>query len=125
VHPTRDFSYVSDTVAGFIACLESDKSVGQTINVGSGFEITVGETALLIARLMGTEIEIETDDQRMRPVNSEVERLLCDNSKARELMGWQPRLAGIEGLGRGLTETIAWFSDPANLARYKTGIYNL
>lgn len=125
VHPTRDFNYVLDTVAGFIACLESDASIGNTINVGSGFEITIGDTARLIATLMDVEIEIETDDQRMRPANSEVERLVCDNSKARELLGWQPRFAGLEGLSRGLTETIAWFSDPANLARYKTEIYNL
>lgn len=125
VHPTRDFNYVRDTVRGFVAVAESDAAVGQVINVGSNYEISVGETARTIARLMGREIEFTSDEQRLRPAGSEVERLWADNTRARELTGWTPEYAGIEGLERGLGETIAWFSDPAHLRRYKAGRYNI
>jgi dTDP-glucose 4,6-dehydratase len=125
VTPTRDFSYVSDTVAGFVAALESDRSVGEVINVGSGFEISVGEAAQLIARLMDTEVSIVTEEERLRPATSEVERLWAANGKARDLIGWEPRFGGLEGFRRGLAETIAWFVEPEHLARYKSDAYNL
>jgi NAD dependent epimerase/dehydratase len=124
-HPTRDFSYVADTVRGFIAVAESSAAVGQVINVGSNYEISVGDSARLIADVMGLTIEIESDDQRLRPAASEVERLWADNSRARELCGWQPAYGGLEGFRRGLRETIDWFAVPENLSGYKTGIYNL
>lgn len=124
-HTTRDFSYIQDTVAGFIAVLKSDAGVGEVINLGSNFEIAIGETAHLIAEQMGATIEIQTDDVRLRPEKSEVERLWSDNTKARTLLGWIPKYAGPEGLRRGLAETIAWFTEPRNLARYKTGVYNV
>lgn len=125
VTPTRDFNYVADTVAGFIAALNSERAVGQTINVGSNFEISIGDTAHAIAEVMGTSIEIVTDEQRLRPENSEVERLWASNAKARELLGWQPRYGGRDGFLRGLAETVVWFREPANLASYKADIYNL
>ncbi len=125
VHPTRDFSYVADTVAGFMAALESDRSIGEVINIGSNFEISIGDTARTIAEVMGVEIEILTDEQRLRPVKSEVERLWASNSKARELLGWMPQYGGLDGFRRGLAETVSWFSKPANLASYKSDIYNL
>lgn len=125
VHPTRDFNFVLDTVEGFIAMAKSDKSVGQVINIGSNYEVSIGDTVKLIAEVMGADIEIITDQQRLRPEKSEVERLWASNDKARELLGWQPRYAGIEGLRRGLAETAAWFGDPKNLAGYKADIYNL
>ncbi len=125
VHPTRDFNYVRDTVRGFVAVAEADAAVGQVVNVGSNYEISVGDTARLIARLMGRDIEFSNDEQRLRPAGSEVERLWADNSRARELAGWAPEYAGVEGLERGLGETIAWFSDPAHLRRYKAGRYNI
>lgn len=124
-HPTRDFSYVADTVRGFIAVAESAATVGQFVNVGSNYEISVGDSARLIAEILGVDIEIESDDQRLRPAASEVERLWADNTRARELCGWQPAYGGIEGFRRGLQETITWFADPINLSMYKTGIYNL
>lgn len=123
--PTRDFSFISDTVAGFLSALEANGSAGETVNLGSNFEISVGETATLIAELMGAQIEIETDTQRVRPEKSEVERLWADNSKARTLLGWAPQYQGTEGLRRGLRQTIDWFSRSENLARYKADIYNL
>lgn len=125
LHPTRDFNYVKDTVEGFIAVAASDRSIGEVINIGSNYEISIGETVALIAEVMGVEIEIETDDARLRPDKSEVERLWADNRKAAELLGWSPRYAGKDGLRRGLEETIAWFSRPENLRAYKVDRYNI
>jgi len=125
IHPTRDFSFVGDTVAAFIALLESEKGLGEVINFGSGFEISVGDTVAMIAEVMGAAIEIETDAQRVRPALSEVERLWADNAKARNLLGWSPAYGGREGMRRGLAETVAWFTDPANLAQYKSNLYNI
>jgi len=125
VHPTRDFSYVADTVAGFMSALESDLGIGEVINIGSNFEISIGDTAQLIAEVMDTEVEIITDGQRLRPEKSEVERLWASNEKARELLEWQPQYAGLDGLRRGLVETVDWFCKPSNLRLYKSDIYNL
>ena len=125
IHPTRDFNYVQDTVRGFVAVAECDAAVGQVVNVGSNYEVSVGDTARLIAELMGREVEFTSDEQRMRPAGSEVERLWADNTLARELMGWTPEYPGVEGLKRGLRETIDWFGQPNNLRRYKAGLYNI
>lgn len=125
VSPTRDFNYISDTVRGFIAVAESPGAVGQIINVGSNYEISIGETAKLIAEVMNTQVEIETDEQRLRPASSEVERLWADNTKARDLLGWKPEFAGRDGFKRGLYETASWFSRPENLLFYKTDKYNI
>ena len=125
ISPTRDFNFIDDTVAGFIAAMNSDQGLGEVVNVGSNFEISIGETVRLIAEVMNTDIEIITDENRLRPEKSEVERLWADNTKAKELFGWQPRYSGREGFKRGLAETAEWFMDPANLARYKSDIYNL
>jgi NAD dependent epimerase/dehydratase len=125
VHPTRDFNFVTDTVAGFMAALHSDRSVGEVINLGSNFEISIGDTARAIAKVMEAEIDILTDEQRLRPDKSEVERLWAANDKARELLGWRPEYDGLEGFYRGLTETVSWFSKPSSLAFYKSDIYNL
>ncbi|WP_411502691.1 NAD-dependent 4,6-dehydratase LegB [Brevibacillus centrosporus] len=125
IHPTRDFNYVKDTVSGFISILESEHSNGEVINIGSNFEVSIGETAHLIAGLMDMEIDIVTDDIRLRPEKSEVERLWADNSKAKRILGWEPAYGGGDGFKKGLRETIEWFSDRQNLAQYKAGIYNL
>jgi dTDP-glucose 4,6-dehydratase len=125
VSPTRDFNYVKDTVSGFIAALNSERGLGEVINLGSNFEISVGDTAQLIAEAMNSEIEIITDEARLRPQNSEVERLWADNTKAAELFGWQPSYGGRDGFKRGLTETAEWFSRPENLGGYKSDIYNI
>ena len=125
VSPTRDFTYVQDTVAGFITALRSDRGLGEVINFGSNFEISIGDTARLIAEVMHADIEIVTDEARLRPENSEVERLRADNAKARQLFGWQPRYGDREGLKRGLAETAEWFATSEHLRGYKTDIYNL
>jgi len=123
--PTRDFNYVHDTAAGFLAALRSDKSIGEVINIGSGFEISVGETVQLIAKLMNKDIEIISDEVRLRPENSEVERLCACNKKAKNLLDWEPKTKGLKGLEEGLLKTIDWFKNPDNLKKYKTDIYNI
>lgn len=123
--PTRDFTYVGDTVAGFLAAAASDGAVGDVVNIGTNFEISVGDTARTIAELMGVEIRIETEDTRLRPDASEVERLWCDNRKAAEMIGWQPAHAGLTGFRRGLKATIDWFANPTNRAGYKAHLYNV
>lgn len=125
LHPTRDFSYVSDTVRAFVAAAQADAALGEVVNSGGNFEIAIGDTVRLVAEVMGREIEVETDSARLRPAQSEVERLWADNAKARRLLGWQPEYGGREGLRRGLEKTVAWFSDPANLALYRPGEYTL
>lgn len=125
VSPTRDFNFVSDTVAGFLSVAESPRSVGEVINIGSNFEISIGETAQLIAELMGKDLEIITDDVRLRPDRSEVARLWASNAKAAELLSWHPVYAGRDGFRRGLQETIDWFRDPSNAVSYKSDRYNI
>ena len=125
LHPTRDFNYIKDTVLGFISVAESDRSVGEVINIGSNYEVSIGEVVQMIANLMGMDIEIITDQVRLRPDKSEVERLWADNRKAKDLLGWQPVYAGKDGLMRGLAETIEWFKDSRNLDCYKANIYNI
>ena len=125
ITPTRDFSYVQDTVDAFIATLKSDKGLGEVVNFGSNFEISISDVAALIAEIMNVKIDITSDTERMRPVNSEVERLWADNSKVKELFGWSPKYAGRDGLARGLQETINWFIEPENLKHFKSDIFNI
>lgn len=123
--PTRDFSYVQDTVGGFIAALESDQGLGEVVNLGSGFEISISETLSLIAELMQVEVLVVEDQERLRPASSEVYRLFADNSKAKRLFSWEPRYAQLDGFRRGLSETISWFVNQENLNEYKPGRYNV
>lgn len=125
ISPTRDFNFVNDTVNGFISVLNSSKSVGEVINIGSNFEVSIGETAEMIANIMGVNLTIKTDEHRLRPEKSEVERLWAENKKAKELIGWEPQFGGKEGFQRGLAETIDWFMNPKNLSQYKEDVYNL
>ncbi len=124
-HPTRDFTYVADTVEGFLLAATADGVEGETINLGTGQEIAIGDLARLVAEIMGAEITIETEDARLRPERSEVTRLLADNAKARRLLGYAPRFAGPDGLKAGLEQTIAWFTKPENLARYAPHRYQI
>lgn len=125
LHPTRDFTYVGDTARGFIQAAACDATVGRVTNIGSGFEISVGDTVALIAEAMNAEVEIVADNERMRPAASEVERLFAGTEDAVRLFGWSPEHGGREGFKRGLAKTAEWFSDPANLAAYKTDRYNI
>lgn len=119
LHPTRDLNYVGDITEGFLMAAASDKAVGKTINLGSGSEISIGELARLIAKLMHKEMKVSLDAERLRPAESEVERLLADSALARDLLGWQPRVS----LEEGLRISIDWFEK--NLGTYRTGIYEI
>ncbi len=123
--PTRDFNYISDTVAGFEAVAASEACVGEVLNVGSGFEVSIGDTAAAIAEVMGENIEIVCDEQRIRPGKSEVERLFAGNEKMKNLTDWTPEFGGLDGFKRGLKLTAEWFVEPGNLSRYKSEIYNV
>jgi NAD dependent epimerase/dehydratase len=115
--PTRDMNYVSNTVDGYLAAAEADQAVGETINVGSGREISIGDLARLIMKFTGTSIAIESEAERVRPEKSEVNRLLCENSLARRLLGWEPKVTLEEGLQR----TIEWMRE--NIASYRPDVY--
>jgi NAD dependent epimerase/dehydratase len=119
--PTRDFNYVENTCAGMLALAGCNEAIGQSFNIGSGTEISIGSLASLIGELIGSDIEIIEDGQRNRPRGSEVERLVCDSSKLLQMTGFSPKL----DLRQGLQKTIDWFSVPENLKRYKAGIYNV
>ena len=119
--PTRDLNYVKDTCAGFLALARSSEAVGEPVNIGSGREISVGELAGLIMKVAGRKAVIRTEKARKRPSGSEVERLLCDNSRITGLTGWKPRVSIAEGLKR----TVEWFRDPKNAAGYKWDVYNV
>lgn len=123
--PTRDFSYVADTVEGFVRAMSSDAVVGYVTNLGSGFETSIGDIAHLIANLMNADVEIVCEAERLRPKKSEVERLLASNALARARMQWSPSLTGIDGLRKGLAKTIEWFQEPAKLSLYRANVYNL
>lgn len=125
--PTRDFNFIADTVSAFVAALEAEEAsvVGEVINIGSGFEISIEQTAELIADVLGREFTFSQEAQRIRPEASEVDRLLCSNLKAKSALEWTPYYAGLDGFRRGLEETIEWFSVPENHAFYKSDIYNV
>jgi dTDP-glucose 4,6-dehydratase len=125
LHPTRDFSFVMDTVYGFVRAAVADGVLGEVINLGSGFEVTIGDAAKLIAETVGVNVEIETDAERLRPATSEVERLFAGTELARAKLGWQPNYGGLDGFRRGLAETVTWFSNPENLRGYKFDRYNI
>ena len=107
LYPTRDFNHVLDTVKGFIAVAESEKVIGEIVNVGSNFEVSIGETAEMIAETMGVNVEVVTDDKRFRLEKSEVERLWADNTRAKQLTGWKQEYGGRAGFKRGLAKTVA------------------
>lgn len=119
LHPTRDLTYIEDTIDGFIKIAESERSIGEVINIGSSFEISIGDLATKIASLINKKVEVISDPERIRPQDSEVERLWADNSKAKELVYWQPSVSLEEGLDR----TIEWMK--SNLENYKANIYNV
>ena len=125
ITPTRDFTYIEDTVNGFISALKCERAYGEVINLGSNFEVSILDTAKIIAEIMGSPLNISEDDIRLRPENSEVNRLFSDNTRAQSLLGWKPRFKGIEGFKLGLSLTVKWFEDVNNSSLYKEGIYNL
>ncbi|MCC7120531.1 MAG: SDR family NAD(P)-dependent oxidoreductase [Gammaproteobacteria bacterium] len=125
LHPTRDLNFVADVTRAFEAALDAPAAIGQVVNVGSGYEISVGDLAKLIGEEMGACVEIVSEEARVRPQASEVERLLASNDRARALLGWTPQTPGKEGLRLGLRKTIEWFTQPVNLDSYRSGTYTV
>jgi len=123
IYPTREFNFVRDTCNAFVRTLDSANSIGEIINIGNSFEISIEDLCILIGELINIEPLIVTDTERVRPKEGEVDRLCSDSSKARKLLGWSPKSNGLEGLKVGLTETIEWFSDPENLDKYASNNY--
>lgn len=121
ITPTRDFNYVEDTCRGFLALANCNESIGKVVNIGSNYEISIGDTLNLIKKIMNSDVKFIVDEQRIRPEKSEVNRLWCDNTLINKLTNFKP-LYDIES---GLTRTIEWFLDPENLKKYKPGIYNV
>jgi len=121
ITPTRDFNYVDDTCRGFIALAECDESIGQTVNIGSNSEISIGDTLNIVKELMGGNIQFITDEERLRPSKSEVFRLWCDNAKIKKLTGFESKV----DIRQGLQQTIDWITQPKNLKKYKSEIYNV
>lgn len=119
--PTRDFNFVKDTCLGFIELAKADNTNGETINIGSGSEISILDTLNLIKKIMKSDVEFITDQERIRPEKSEVNRLCCDNSTIKKLVNFEPKYS----LEQGLAETIKWFELPKNLEKYKADIYNV
>jgi len=121
VTPTRDFNYVEDTCRGFIELAKCDKAIGEIVNIGSNYEISIGDTLNIIKNIMQSDVEFIIDEQRIRPEKSEVFRLWCDNSKIHSLTGFEPKYS----IKTGLEKTIEWFRNPKNLEKYKANIYNV
>jgi NAD dependent epimerase/dehydratase len=119
--PTRDFNYVKDTCLGFIKLAESDETIGEIINIGSNFEISIKDTLELIKNIMKSDVTFVTEQERLRPNKSEVRRLWCDNSKIKKLTSFEPKYL----IRKGLEETVNWFRNYENLKKYKSGIYNV
>jgi NAD dependent epimerase/dehydratase len=119
LHPTRDFNFVKDTVRAFTVLAATDAAIGEVINFGSNYEISIGDAVGVIGDCIGAELEVTSSVDRMRPEASEVDRLWADNTKARELVGWTPDYAGLAGFARGISETIDWFREPQNVSTYR------
>ena len=122
--PRRDFTYVSDTVDGYISAIGNKRCLGETINLGTGKDFSIGETVKNIENILRTKAEIVTDSKRIRPKKSEVNRLISSNLKAKKLLNWSPKFKGSKGFKDGLKKTIQWFSKEENLKLYKANLYN-
>ncbi len=125
VSPTRDFSFVTDTANGFVAALESTVGLGEVFNLGSNFEVSVGETVELISELIGRKVILNMEKERIRPEKSEVVRLWADNTKAKAQFDWKPEYEGRQGFKEALRKTINWYLDPTNLAKFKSTSFTL
>lgn len=122
--PTRDFNYIDDIVSGMIAAMETDGSIGEVINIGTGFDLSIDRVVGIIKDMMGSTANVVLDNQRLRPEKSEVDRLQACNKKALSLLDWHPQYVGEAGLSKALEKTIEWFLIKENIRRYKSSIYN-
>ena len=121
----RDFSYVDDTVMGFVSCLSNKKCIGEVINLGSGYDFSMREVLLIIEDILNKKLKVNVDQNRIRPEKSEVNHLLSNNTKAKKLLNWEPQFKGKKGFEEGIRKTIEWFSKKENISLYKSNIYNV
>jgi NAD dependent epimerase/dehydratase len=121
----RDFSYVDDTVMGFVSCLSNKKCIGEVINLGSGYDFSMQEVLLIIEDILNKKLKVNVDQNRIRPEKSEVNHLLSNNTKAKKLLNWEPQFKGKKGFQEGIRKTIEWFGKKENLSLYKSNIYNV
>jgi NAD dependent epimerase/dehydratase len=124
LYPTRDLTFVEDTADAFVSTLNKKKDIGEIINIGSGFEISVKDLVSKISKIMGVRIDIKKKKERIRPKRSEVDRLYANNKKAKKILNWTPKYSNKNGFEKGLKKTIEWFSKAENLNHYKTDIFN-
>ena len=122
--PRRDFTYVSDTVDGFISAIGNKKCLGETVNLGTGKDFSIGQTVKNIENILNKKADIITDNKRIRPKKSEVNRLISSNLKAKKLLNWSPKYKGSDGFKEGLKKTIKWFRKEENVKLYKANLYN-
>ena len=122
-YTTRDFNFCLDTAAGLMAVMESAATLGEEVNIGTGFEIAVADVVKIVSELVGVEVAVKEDANRLRPALSEVERLCADNTKITKLTDWRPQFSEINGIREGLKRTIEWFKVPENIAKYEVGAY--
>jgi len=121
----RDFSYVSDTVSGFLSCIKNKKCIGEVINLGSGFDFSMKQVLSIIQKDLGKTLKVLVDKERIRPQKSEVKHLLSNNKKAKKLLGWEPKYNGTQGFEKAISKTIDWFKKDENNKLYKSYIYNV
>lgn len=124
LYPTRDLTYVDDTTDAYLSAINKKKDIGEIINIGSGFEISIKDLALKISKIIGRKLDIRQDISRVRPKKSEVDRLFANNKKAKKILNWSPKFSKNKGFDKGLKNTIEWFLKKENLNIYKTDIFN-
>ncbi len=124
LNPTRDFTYVDDTISGMMSAINNKKSIGEIINIGSGHEISIAKLYQIISKLKKKKLKLVKSKSRIRPKQSEVMRLKASIKKANKILKWKPKYKNLDGLKKGLIKTIEWFENKENLKRYKADIYN-
>ncbi len=122
--PTRDFNYIDDVVNAFYLAIDNKKIIGEVINLGTGYEISINNLKNLIFKIHNKNLSIKKSTQRVRPKKSEVQRLVSNNGKAKKILNWRPKYVGKNGLSKGLIHTLRWFNNKDNLKKYKSNIYN-
>jgi len=125
LYTKRDFSYISDTVEGLESCIENKKCIGEVINLGTGFDLSMKKTLKIIQQKLGKKLIVKVEKNRLRPKKSEVNQLVSSNIKAKKILRWKPKFSNLNGFKRGLENTIAWFKKDENIKYYKSNIYNV
>ena len=124
LYTKRDFSYISDTVKGLECCIGNKKCIGEVINLGTGFDLSMEKTLKIIQQKIGKKLIVKVEKNRLRPKKSEVDQLVSSNMKAKKILGWKPKFSNLKGFKKGLEDTITWFKKDENIKYYKSNMYN-